>query len=497
MKLATTLAELKRSGYRTKSVRDEVRANLKSRLAKRERIFKGLHGYDDTVVPQVVNALLSKHNFILLGLRGQAKTRILRSLVELLDETIPALAESDLNDDPFNPVSPLGKQVLAQQGDNALIRWIPRADRYIEKLATPDVTIADLLGDVDPLRAVKQGAVLSDLSALHFGLLPRANRGIFAMNELPDLAPKIQVGLFNILEEGDIQIKGFPLRLPLDLLLVFSANPQDYTARGKIIAPLKDRMGAEIRTHYPRSLEEAVAITEQESWTNRSELDSRAGSVSTLAVPAVIREVIEHILFHARSDRRIDQRAGVSQRLAITMLEAVVSNAERRNFGMEKQGSGVRLSDIYSALPAITGKLELEYEGEQIGAERIAEELIRLACLSSLRLHMKDIELGSVIEYFNSGNSLTIAEDLPDSEVLKSLEIIPSLLPSARSAQHGPENDAELIVYAELILEGLYAQRRVQRRSAGAGATFSKLKPAGNDRRRVVEDEEESGPQFN
>src|SRR5512146_2992786 len=294
-----TLGELRRSGYRSRPVKDEIRQNLLRKLREGEALFPGIVGYEETVVPQVVNALLSRHNFILLGLRGQAKSRIVRQLVSLLDEEIPILAGSEVNDAPFAPISKYGRQLVEEHGDRTPIAWLPRDGRFVEKLATPDVTIADIIGDVDPIKAARGGHLLSDELTMHYGLLPRANRGIFAINELPDLAGKIQVGLFNIMQEGDVQIKGYPIRLPLDVALVFSANPEDYTARGKIITPLKDRIGSEIRTHYPVALEQGIAITEQESWAKRP-------APIEIRVPSYIRETVEQLAFSAREDKRVD-----------------------------------------------------------------------------------------------------------------------------------------------------------------------------------------------
>ena len=324
----STLGELKRipdfdPRGASRSVKDEIRRNLLRSLEKGETLFPGVHGYEDTVIPQIVNALLSRHNFILLGLRGQAKSRILRGLINLLDPEMPVVAGCEINDYPFRPICRACREKIAAEGDNTPLAWMPREHRYVEKLATPDVTMADILGDVDPIRAAKGGRDLSDELTIHYGLLPHANRGIFAINELPDLAGKIQVGLFNIMQEGDIQIKGYPLRLPLDVLLVFTANPEDYTARGKIITPLKDRIGAEIRTHYPSTLEEGMRITAQEAWVGRE-------SNRKVEVPAYLREVVEEIAFQAREDKRVDRRSGVSQRVPITTLESVVSSAEQR-----------------------------------------------------------------------------------------------------------------------------------------------------------------------
>src|SRR3954463_910561 len=309
MERARTLGELKSSGYASVSVKDELRANLIGKLKGREKLFPGIVGYDETVVPQLINAILSRHNLILLGLRGQAKSRIIRQLTNLLDAQIPIIAGSEVNDDPFQPISAYGRQTIELHQDSAPIAWVDRDARFVEKLATPDVTIADIIGDVDPIKAAKGGHLLSDELTIHYGLLPRANRGIFAVNELPDLAGKIQVGLFNIMQEGDVQIKGYPVRLPLDVMLVFSANPEDYTARGKIITPLKDRIGSEVTTHYPTDLQLGVEITKQEAWVEREGVEGR------LRVPDFIRELVEQIAFEARDDQRIDKRSGVSQRM--------------------------------------------------------------------------------------------------------------------------------------------------------------------------------------
>src|SRR6202023_2660686 len=370
-----TLGELKNipdfdAGSVSRSVKDEIRGNLLRLIERGEQLFPGIHGYEDTVVPQIVNALLSHHNFILLGLRGQAKSRILRGLINLLDTEIPVVVGCEINDDPLKPICRACRERIAAEGDNTPITWMSRDQRFVEKLATPDVTIADIIGAVDPIRAARGGRDLCDELTIHYGLLPRANRGIFAINELPDLAGKIQVGLFNIMQEGDIQIKGYPLRLPLDVLLVFTANPEDYTARGKIITPLKDRIGAEIRTHYPSTLEEGMTITQQEAWVGRD-------SGRKIAVPAYPREVLQETACQARDDKRVDRRSGVSQRLPIPTLESVVSNAEQRATRVGEKITAARVADIYAPLPAITGKLELEYEGELKGADTIARELIR------------------------------------------------------------------------------------------------------------------------
>src|SRR5436305_12725622 len=369
MELPKNLGELKESNYRVRSVKDEMRANLVRKLRAGERLFPGIVGYDETVVPQIVNAILSRHNFILLGLPGQAKSRILRALTYLLYPHMPYIAGCEIHDNPYAPICRRCIDLIAKCGDATSIAYLTPEERYVEKLATPDVTIADLIGDIDPIKAARSGHELASELTVHYGLLPRANRGIFAVNELPDLAGKIQVGLFNIMQEGDVQIKGYPVRLPLDVALVFSANPEDYTARGKIITPLKDRIGSEIRTHYPATVEEGVTITAQEAWTQRDGYK--------LNVPKYVREVIERIAFVARDDKKIDKRSGVSQRLPISAMENVVSNAERRALANRESVVVPRVSDIYAALPAITGKLELEYEGEMKGGDAIARELIR------------------------------------------------------------------------------------------------------------------------
>ena len=385
------------------SVKNEIRRNLLRAIEKNEPLFPGVHGFEDTVIPQIVNALLARHNFILLGLRGQAKSRILRGLAQLLDPEIPVVAGCEINDNPLQPICRACREKIAAEGDNTPIAWMPRDLRYVEKLATPDVTIADIIGDVDPIRAARGGRDLSDELTIHYGLLPRANRGIFAINELPDLAGKIQVGLFNIMQEGDIQIKGYPLRLPLDVLLVFTANPEDYTARGKIITPLKDRIGAEIRTHYPSTVAEGMTVTHQEAWIGRD-------AARKVEVPEYLREVVEEIAFQAREDKRVDRRSGVSQRLPITTLESVVSNAEQRAARTGDKSGVARVADIYAALPAITGKLELEYEGELKGADTIARELIRAAVGRVFSKRFGEVSFQPVIQWFELGGELKLPE---------------------------------------------------------------------------------------
>jgi magnesium chelatase subunit I len=440
-----------------RSVKDELRENLICKLQRREPLFPGIVGFEDTVVPQVINAVLSRHNFILLGLRGQAKTRLIRMLVTLLDEHLPYIAGCEIRDNPFAPICKGCREKIKEMGDATPIAWLSREDRYVEKLATPDVTIADMIGDIDPIKAARKGHNIADELTVHYGLLPRANRGIFAINELPDLAGKIQVGLFNIMQEGDVQIKGYPVRLPLDVMLVFTANPEDYTARGKIITPLKDRIGSEIRTHYPATLDHGLAITEQEAWAKRP-------APIELRVPAYIREVVEQLAFSARDDKRVDKRSGVSQRLPISVLENVISNAERRALVAGEPVAVPRVLDIYAALPSITGKLELEYEGELKGGDAVARELIRLA-VGKVFTRLFDTEnLSTVVQWFELGGSLKLDETAPSSTMVKELGKIQGLLEKTKLLGLGAsEPDAVRAAAAEFILEGLYAHRRISR----------------------------------
>lgn len=466
--LPDTLGALKRSSYasrRARSVKDEVRRNLLARLAGGGPLFEGVLGYEETVMPQIVNALLSRHNFILLGLRGQAKSRILRALVGLLDPEIPVVAGSEVNDDPFAPISKYARNRLAEAGDDTPIAWVGRDSRYVEKLATPDVTIADIIGDVDPIKAARGGHLLSDELTIHYGMLPRANRGIFALNELPDLAGKVQVGLFNIMQEGDVQIKGYPVRLPLDVLLCFTANPEDYTARGKIITPLKDRIGSEIVTHYPETVELGMAITGQEAWTAREDAD---GNPLPVRVPPLVAEVVERVAFEARTDKRIDRRSGVSQRMPITVMENVVSNAERRAARTGDPDVVPRLADVFAALPAITGKLELEYEGELVGGPAIARELIRRAADAALKAHAGALRLDDVIVWFDEGGALQVDDELPSALVARAYETVPGLREAVRTAHLADDDDPGFVAAAcEVVLEALVARKKISRSDAG------------------------------
>ncbi|HTE47190.1 MAG TPA: magnesium chelatase, partial [Gemmatimonadaceae bacterium] len=460
-----TLGALKRSAHGVperafRSVKVEMRQNLLDRLCQGGPLFAGVIGYEETVMPQIVNALLSKHNFILLGLRGQAKSRILRALVGLLDDALPIVAGSEINDNPFAPISKYARNLIAEAGDDTPIAWVGRENRFVEKLATPDVTIADMIGDLDPIRAARGGHVLSDELTIHYGMLPRANRGIFAMNELPDLAGKVQVGLFNVMQEGDVQIKGYPVRLPLDVQLCFTANPEDYTARGKIITPLKDRIGSEITTHYPVSIDLGIDITKQEAWTAR---DGRA-----VRVPDFIAEVIERIAFEARTDRRIDKRSGVSQRMPISVTENVVSNAERRAIVTGDVEVVPRISDIYAALPAITGKIELEYEGELVGGPAIARELIRRAADATFQDRAGGVNVDDIIMWFDEGGALQVADEARAEVVLQGFEIVPDLVHIVHHTGLAANDDAPISVAAcELVLEALVARKKISRSDGG------------------------------
>jgi magnesium chelatase subunit I len=451
-----TLGELKRTHPDgTPRVKDEMRRNLLRKLRAGETLFPGVLGFEASVFPGAVNAVLSRHNMILLGLRGQAKSRLIRSLTTLLDPLMPMIAGCEIHDDPFRPLCRRCRDLVAQAGDDTEIAYITPEERYVEKLATPDVTIADIIGDVDPIRAARGGHDLASELTIHYGLLPRAHRGIFALNELPDLAGRIQVGLFNILQEGDVQIKGYPIRLPLDVCMVFTANPEDYTARGKIITPLKDRIGSEVRTHYPGTLEQGVAITQQEAWTTRGH---------DVKIPRYIREVIEGVAFAARRDKKIDKRSGVSQRLPISALENTISNAERRSLMRKESPVVPRVGDVHAALPALTGKFELEYEGELMGAENLARELIREAVGEVFSVYMGSANLKPVVAYFEGGGSLKVPDDASSEDLVAQLRAVPGLLEQTGLLGVSHSDSAAVVASAgEFILEGLYAQRKIGR----------------------------------
>jgi Mg-chelatase subunit ChlI len=458
--LPTTLGQLRKSEFTperlARSVKDELRENLIAKLRAKERLFPGIVGYEDTVVPQIVNAVLSKHNFILLGLRGQAKSRILRALTTLLDPACPYVAGAETRDNPYAPISKFVRDLIARLGDETPIAWLTPDARFVEKLATPDVTVADLVGDIDPIKAARSNQDLGSELTMHYGLLPRANRGIFAINEVPDLAGKIQVALFNIMQEGDVQIKGYPVRLPLDVAIVFSANPEDYTARGKIVTPLKDRIGSEIRTHYPESIDEAITITTQEAWSSRP--------ASNIEIPHYIRQIVEQIAFSARDDKKVDKRSGVSQRLPITTMELVISNAERRALLHDEQFAVPRVGDIYAALPGITGKVELEYEGEMRGADAVIREIIRASVASVFDQYFAATNTQQIEQWFNLGGTVQLNDAQPAAGSLTELQQIQGLFEKLSPLQINGKSKPEVAVSAaEFLLEGMYAHKRISR----------------------------------
>ena len=469
--LPTSLGGLRRAVDKGKiphrSVKQELRDNLMRRLRNGEPLFPGIIGYDESVVPQVSNAILSQHDFVLLGLRGQAKTRLIRGLAELLDETIPVVPGCDINDDPLAPICAACRARVQEEGNDLPVSWLDRSMRYVEKLATPDVTIADMIGDIDPIKAAAAGRRLSDELTVHYGLVPRANRCIFAINELPDLAGKIQVGLFNILQEGDIQIRGYPVRLRLDLAMTFTANPEDYTARGKIVTPLKDRIGSEIRTHYPRTRHEAIAITEQEAWVAR-------GTATDVLVPLYVREVVEEVAFQARANNKIDGRSGVSQRMPITCIENVVSNAERRALAAGETPAA-RITDVYAALPSITGKFELEYEGELRGADAVGRELIRASVGAVFGGWFDGVATHQVVEWFEMGGTLQESDTTSSEAFLADVAQIhglPELAAHAGAAAGDPP--PRIASAVDFVLEGLCAQRKISRSDGGGYAAVPK-----------------------
>jgi magnesium chelatase subunit I len=474
-----TLGELKASGWRSRSVKDELRGNLIARLRENRPLFPGIVGYDKTVIPQVVDAILSRHDFILLGLRGQAKTRILRALPELLDDEIPAIDGCEINDDPLNPVcAPCRKRVAAER-DALAITWIARADRYREKLATPDVTIADLIGDIDPIKAATKRLSFADPEVVHYGIIPRSNRGIFAINELPDLQARIQVGLLNILEEGDVQIRGFPVRLELDIALVFSANPEDYTNRGSIITPLRDRISSQILTHYPRTLDEGMAITSQESWTSR-------GESARVVVPEYLRNAIEEVAFQARASELVDQSSGVSARVTIALLENTLSSAERRAFLANDEGTVARIADVYAASSAITGKVELVYEGEREGVSSVARHLIGKAVKAVFDRKFPDAyqpgdksgagesEFQPVLAWFQNGRSIDLGDELSDRELHAKLAAITGLEPLA-AKYLGAQGTSERAAAMEFVLEGLHQSSLLAKDELVGGRVFKDM----------------------
>jgi magnesium chelatase subunit I len=490
--LPQTLGELRASRHYSearlahRTVKDEMRENLIVRLREKKPLFEGIVGYDDTVVPQVANAILSRQNFILLGLRGQAKSRILRALTGLLDAAAPYVAGCEIRDNPYAPLCRRCKLLIAEQEEATPIAWMTRDDRYVEKLATPDVTVADLIGDLDPIKAARGGHDLASEYAMHYGLLPRANRGIFAVNELPDLAGKIQVALFNILQEGDVQIKGYPVRLMLDVALVFSANPEDYTARGKIVTPLKDRIGSEIRTHYAATVDEGISITQQEAWTDRG----WGKELGSLEIPFFMREVIEQVAFLAREDRRVDKRSGVSQRLPISVTELVVSNAERRALTHGEKLIVPRITDLYAALPGITGKLELEYEGELRGADTIVREILRNAVARVYDKYFSETNTQQIEQWFQLGGTLQVDDSDSSKTIVENLKQIQGVLDKLAPLKIKGAEAPVIVAAAEFLLEGLYAHKKLSR-TEERGFSAPERATRRNEERRATENDQE------
>ncbi len=477
MKNINTLGELKKSGYVSKSIKDELRANLRAKIKSGQPTFQGVHGFENTVIPELERAILSRHNINLLGLRGQAKTRLARKMVELLDEYIPYVSGSEINDDPFHPISRFAKDTIAAKGDETPISWLHRSDRFYEKLATPDVTVADLIGDVDPIKAANLKLSYADDRVIHFGMIPRANRCIFVINELPDLQARIQVALFNILQEGDIQIRGFKLRMPLDMQFIFTANPEDYTNRGSIVTPLKDRIGSQILTHYPESIKIARTITEQEAKLDAAQNDM-------VYVPSLAKDLLEQISFEARESEYIDHKSGVSARLSITAYENLVSTAERRALKLGEEKTTLRLSDFMGIIPSITGKVELVYEGEQEGAAIVAQNLIGSAIHTFFPAYFPKIEklekqgektpYTDIVEWFFAESGFELLDDCSDEEYQR---IIGSIVPlEILIKEYQPQLTKEdKFFMKEFILWGLVEYKKLSKDRISEGYQFKDI----------------------
>ena len=466
--LPKTLGELLASGINIKSIKDEMRDNLVRKLQNKEHLFPGIIGYDNTVIPQIVHAVLSRHDMIFLGLRGQAKTRIIRQLSSLLDEWIPIVAGSAINDNPFSPITKSAKSLISAKQIETPVTWLHRDERYYEKLATPDVTIADLIGDIDPIKAAKNHLDLSDELAIHYGLVPRANRCIFAINEVPDLSPKIQVGLFNIMQERDVQIRGYSIRMPLDICLVYSANPQDYTNRGRIVTPLKDRIGSEIRTHYPLSRELGMAITMQE-------VPSTARGGKKVIIPAFLHEIIEEIACSARHSQEVEQESGVSARFSITSMENLISSAERRALINKEPVICPRMSDLIHIIPAMSGKMELSYSGEERGMEYVAKSLIKEAVSTVFSEFFADDPCFLLLSWFgNEGNMVTITDEVSALEVIERARGITGLFEKITNRFPGldPEAPESFACAIEFVLEGLHCHKKLNKTEKNGEMVF-------------------------
>jgi magnesium chelatase subunit I len=472
-----TLGELKKSGYISKSIKDELRSNLREKIKSGKPTFEGVHGFENTVIPELERAILSRHNINLLGLRGQAKTRLARKMIELLDEYIPFVTGSEINDDPLQPISRFAKDIIEIKGDETPISWLHRSDRFFEKLATPDVTVADLIGDVDPIKAANLKLSYADDRVIHFGMIPRANRCIFVINELPDLQARIQVALFNILQEGDIQIRGFKLRMPLDMQFVFTANPEDYTNRGSIVTPLKDRIGSQILTHYPETIKIARTITEQEAKLDVAQSDM-------VYVPSLARDLLEQISFEARESEYIDNKSGVSARLSITALENLLSTAERRALKSGDDKTTLRLSDFMGIIPAITGKVELVYEGEQEGAAAVAQHLLGDAIRTFFPAYFPKIEklekldektpYTDIIEWFFAESGFELLDDCSDEEYEKILGSIVPLEVLIKKYQPQLEKEDKFFM-KEFILWGLVEYKKLSKDRFSEGYQFKDI----------------------
>ena len=478
-----TIGELKASGYKTKKIKDEIRDNLIMKLKNKENAFPGIVGYEDTVLPETERAILSRHNILFLGLRGQAKTRMARQMINLLDEYIPVVEGSEINDDPFKPISAYARKLLAERGDNTPISWLHRSERYGEKLATPDVSVADLIGDVDPIKAAHKKLSLADEEVLHYGIIPHSNRSIFVINELPDLQARIQVSLFNILEEGDLQIRGFKLRLPLDIMFVFTANPEDYTNRGSIVTPLKDRIQSQILTHYPKTIEAGLEITEQEM--NLTDSQKQQVEISHL-----VKSIVEQIAFEARQNELVDKKSGVSARLTISALENAVSSAERRAIINGDKTTQVWISDLAGIIPSITGKIELLYEGEQEGPFQVAINLLDRAIKTMYgkffpnpdsykkkKKQESDKEENPykpIINWFDAGNKLNLFTETSDSNKIAALYKVPGLHALATRFYPG-KGEQETALLMELVLHGLAGHSLISKKYGDGKVAFSDL----------------------
>lgn len=473
----TTLGQLKAAGFKTRTIKEELRENLIAKLKKKENVFEGIWGYEETVIPDLERAILAGHDVNLLGLRGQAKTRLARLMVHLLDEYIPVIAGSELNDDPLNPISRFGKDVIAEHGDNTPIAWMSREDRYTEKLATPDVSIADLIGDVDPIKAASLKLPYSDERVIHFGLIPRSHRCIFVINELPDLQARIQVALFNILQEGDIQIRGFKIRLPLDLQFVFTANPEDYTNRGSIVTPLKDRIDSQIITHYPKSIEIGKRITEQEA--RLKDVQRKTITVNELA-----KDLIEQIAFEARKSEYVDAKSGVSARLTISAFENLMAAAERRTIINSEKNTSVRVADFIGVVPAITGKVELVYEGEQEGPGIVAQNLIGKAIRTQFISYFPDPDkfrkqkdkspYSKISNWFSEGNTIDLLNDMTNVDYEKTLKSVPGLTDLVNEYHKGQDSTIKLFLM-EFALHGLAEYSQISKHPLTSGLQFKDL----------------------